>query len=244
MKVLLIADIHSNLDALDVIEEEFKKADQVWCLGDLVGYGPEPNEVIEKIFSSSKYIIAGNHDYGSINKIDISYFNSSARLACIWTKNELTEKNIGLLENLPQFKKIENNFLLVHGSPSDPIWEYILNIHLASSAFSSFNEKVAFVGHTHIPAIFTLDSNKRVIKEDISKENEFSLDIENKRYIINPGSIGQPRDGDPRLSYILFDIDKAKLYFQRQEYNIQKTQLKMNQKGLPLDLALRLSQGL
>lgn len=220
VRVAVIADIHSNLEALEAVLEDAKSAEETWCLGDVVGYGPNPNECCEIVKKKAKYCIAGNHDWGVLGKAELSWFNVFAVEAIKITRRIIEEKNKKFLENLPKIKKLRE-IVLVHGSVKNPIYEYIFRDDEARDAFKNFSEKICFVGHTHRPATFK----------------------KNSRRIINPGAVGQPRDGDPRASYGLFDDQKLTFEFRRVAYPIEKTQEKMKKLGLPRFLIERLTLG-
>ncbi|APF19759.1 metallophosphoesterase [Caldithrix abyssi DSM 13497] len=235
MAIAVISDIHGNLEALtkaiDYIKEQGIK--DIYCLGDVVGYGPNPNECVEIIRQQCKVVLMGNHDYAAIGLARIEYFNDFAKMATYWTMNQLTTENKEFLRNLP-FMYQTDRFIMVHSSPSNPEhWYYILSLNDALIEMQSFKQDLCFVGHSHVPVVF---NQKATYKRDISIEP-------NQKYIVNVGSIGQPRDGDARLSFVIFDPDAGKIQFVRLDYEVNKTYEKIIKSGLPSFLAERILKG-
>lgn len=236
MKIAIISDIHGNLEALT---EVFNYIDEnnvniVYCLGDIVGYGPNPNECVDLIIKNCEKTIIGNHDHAVLGLTSIEYFNDFAKLSTVWTANNLSERSKDFLLSLDfQFKT--EDFLLVHSSPSEPeSWNYILSETDAKYEFKFFDQKICFVGHSHYPVIFS--------KRGYSRRNKVKLNTSNK-YIVNVGSTGQPRDGDSRACFSLFDPEQNAVEFVRLEYDIDKTRKKIKKAGLPMFLADRLKKG-
>jgi predicted phosphodiesterase len=243
MRYLILSDIHANLAAFEAVLADVGYFDKIWCLGDMVGYGPQPNECIERLCEFPHICIAGNHDWAALNKLSDSDFNPDAQAACRWTREQLSPENLEYLANLPM-TLIEEGFTLVHGSPRQPIWEYIIYPSIAKSNFAYFDTQVCFVGHTHAPVIFRyehLNSGGACLPIPLPQGNPLSLGEE--RMIINPGSVGQPRDGDPQASYAILDTDEATLEYHRIPYPVEITQRKMMEEGLPLRLIARLGYG-
>ncbi len=241
MRFAILADIHSNLAAFEAVLSDADSRggfDKIWCLGDVVGYGPDPHECIERLRQFKPVCIAGNHDWAAIGKMDTSEFNPVAAIAAQWTAEQLTAEDKGYLLGLP-LTLHESGFTLAHGSPREPIWEYLLSSEAAQENFSYFETAHCLVGHSHVPLIFELTRNKAVYKEF----GEGSLKLKEKRMIINPGGVGQPRDGDPRASYAIYDAEAKAVYHYRVEYDIPATQKKMAERGLPTPLILRLGVG-
>lgn len=243
MDCAVISDVHANLEALQAvlfdIEKRGIKKQNIFFLGDAVGYGPSPNECVQLLKKHAKIIIAGNHDWGVLGLTDIAYFNPNARAAIVWTREVITPENRLILEEALLLKRLKKqNAFLVHASPKEPEeWHYILTLFDAETNFEHFTERLCFIGHSHLPFIVTrLPSGELVI----SKE-EAELDPAH-RFIINAGSVGQPRDGDPRASYAILGKDKVQLV--RVPYDIAETQSKMARVNLPLPLIERLSRGL
>jgi len=243
MRYAIIGDIHSNLDAFEAVLADIKTRggfDEIWCLGDVVGYGPEPHACI-KILQQYKHIcVAGNHDWAAIGKIDTSNFNPDAARANQWTARQLTTTDLSYLQNLP-VKLTQGDFTLVHGSPRQPIWEYLLSIEGARDSFSYFDTNFCLVGHSHMPLIFRENKDGTCFIAKVPKS--LRLGVENHRFIINPGSVGQPRDGNPRASYMLYNSDDQIMYHYRVNYDISITQRKMIKHKLPLPLVFRLNYG-
>lgn len=238
MKIVVISDIHSNLAALDEALNYIKghEPDKIVCLGDIVGYGPRPNECVELIRQKCQICLMGNHDHAVLGLTDIYHFNQYAREAVNWTKRTLTIQNKGYLENLP-FSHHENEILYVHSTPLHPQeWHYILSNYEAQQYLAGIKQRICFVGHSHIPLIFSSENESMY-------EEEIKLDLKNKKYIINVGSVGQPRDGDPRLCFVTFDTQTNIINFVRLEYAIQKTYNEILENQLPAFLAMRLLAG-
>jgi diadenosine tetraphosphatase ApaH/serine/threonine PP2A family protein phosphatase len=244
MRYAILADIHGNLEAFEAVREDIEQrggVDELWCLGDIVGYGPNPRECLELLRQKKHICLAGNHDGAAIGKIDTSDFNPDAAAACHWTAKQLTSEDVDYLGSLP-LKLVRDNFTLVHGSPREPIWEYILSPQIARINFSYFETQFCLVAHSHITFIFDY-SNQNGVCQLRQLPEELYLSDERNRLIINCGGVGQPRDGDPRASYAIFDDEEGVIYHYRLPYDISATQKKMLQAGLPARLATRLSYG-
>ncbi|GAB1432225.1 metallophosphoesterase family protein [Spirochaetota bacterium] len=240
MRYAVISDIHSNLTALDAVLEDARPFDALLCLGDVVGYGPDPNECVARLQSYPLTCIAGNHDLAAIGQLDLSRFNPDARQANYWTRDELRRESRDFLLNLPNTIKL-GGFLLAHGSPVNPVWEYLDSLYLAKDNFLRFDFQTAFVGHTHIALAIKWDSEQK--EASFPEENACSLSLAKDRLILNPGSVGQPRDDDPRASYAIMDTEKMSWEFRRTHYNIERTQKRMRNCGLPKRLIERLQYG-
>ena len=243
MKIGIISDIHSNSEAINCVLKNIEKVDEFICLGDIVGYGADPNYCIEKIKDLNCRCIGGNHDFGVIGKVNINYFNYAARAAILWTSRQLKNENINFLLSLNKKIELEDDVFAVHGSPRDPILEYILDKNTASLIFSKFNFKIYFVGHSHLAGCFSFNENNNQI-DYMNFSNGGYIEIhKNKRYIINCGSVGQPRDGNPQASYGIYDTNLKKVIINRVSYPIYQTKKKIINAGLPRILAERLSIG-
>ena len=232
MRYAIISDIHSNLEALQkalsLIDD--RDIDEIICLGDIVGYGANPNKCVEIVRVRCSTTILGNHDEAALNPTIADDFNSSAKKAIQWTAEQLTNDCRAFLSALPMVERNEN-ILFVHSSPRFPEqWDYILDREDASSAIRHFSEKICFFGHTHIPGIFTREGRKK----SITREEEF---------LINVGSIGQPRDGNPMLAFGIFDSSTWEYQLIRSGYDIQKAAEKIYAAGLPKELGFRLMSG-
>jgi diadenosine tetraphosphatase ApaH/serine/threonine PP2A family protein phosphatase len=243
MRYAIIADIHANLAALQAVLEDIKEkggVEEMWCLGDMVGYGPDPHQCLELLRQYPHVCVAGNHDWAAIGKIDTSYFNPDAAAACQWTAGQLTPDDVRYLESLP-LTITRGDFTLVHGSPVEPIWEYVISNSVAAKNFAFFQSLFCLVGHSHVPLVF----------QEVAGYSQFSklspgigLVLDETRMIINPGGVGQPRDGDPRASYAIYESEGRVIRLYRIPYDISATQDKMMQAGLPVSLVARLQIGM
>ena len=242
MRILVLSDIHANLAAFDAVLAHAGSFDRVWCLGDIVGYGPDPNECVERVRELRRYqCLAGNHDWAALGKLDLSDFNTDARLAALWTRQQLTPDNRAFLDaRLEYIGPLEGRYTLVHGSPRYPIWEYILDEAIAAENFPYFSTQVCLVGHTHVPVIYAeTPAGVRALRPPLDTPHPLG----DQRLIINPGSVGQPRDGDPRASYLLLDVEAGTVTYRRVDYPIEVTQEKMAAVGLPPRIIARLEYG-
>jgi diadenosine tetraphosphatase ApaH/serine/threonine PP2A family protein phosphatase len=241
MRYIIFSDLHSNLEALNQFQKEIETLayDKLICLGDIVGYGADPNLCIEWVRERADFTIAGNHDWGAIEKTDITYFNSYARESCLWTRKQLTKENINFLKSLPLDHE-EAGVYWVHASPFEPeAWHYVTSKAGAKRFFSSFEAPICFVGHSHNPVILeqTADGEVNDYVSDV-------WDIEpGNRYIFNDGSLGQPRDGNPDPAFMIFDSEEQTVKVQRFKYDLSRAQKKIRDNGLPSYLADRLAQG-
>lgn len=244
MKYGIISDIHSNYDAFIVAINLLKneQVDKIYCCGDIVGYGPQPNECIELIKKENVESIIGNHDVAVIGKSDLNWFNEYARDAILINKSIISKGSLDFLENLKE-RIILNNILFVHGSPIDNVYEYLDTISALRRNVKFMKQQICFCGHTHIPYVYSYDlvSNKDEVVI-LSDNEELKIDT-SKKYIINVGSVGQPRDGDNRLCVLIYDFDKQIIMYKRAEYNIYSTQTKMKILNLPEFLITRLEFG-
>ena len=242
MRYAIISDIHANLAAFTAVLADVKRrggVDKFWCLGDIVGYGPDPHECLEALRQIDPICVAGNHDLAAIGKIGTDEFNQDAAESCLWTARQLSQADKAYLEKLPMVIET-GHFYLVHGTPRDPVWEYLLTTSQAIENFPLFKTRFCLVGHSHVPLVFsshaTGDFSGRRFLTDVSLSGR-------DRVIINPGGVGQPRDGDPRASYAIYDSESGLVKLYRVPYDIQTTQKKMEEHGLPVGLATRLSYG-
>jgi len=243
MRYLILSDIHANLAALEAVLEDAGEFDKIWCLGDLVGYGPEPNECIEKLRQFDHLCVAGNHDWAALDRLDLEEFNVDAQKSCRWTQAQLTPDNRAYLEGLPT-TLIEEGFTLVHGSPRQPVWEYVLYPSIARPNFKHFGTQFCLVGHTHVPVVFSLTQQEfGEYCELLQLQLNSPTPLGDLRSIINPGSVGQPRDGDSRASYMLLDLEHDTIEYRRVVYPIARTQKLMAEANLPERLITRLAHG-
>ena len=243
MRYAIIADIHSNLAAFKAVLDDItaqEKIDKIWCLGDIVGYGPDPHECIEMLRRTNHICVAGNHDRAATGKLDMTSFNPYAAEAITWTAGKLSIGDITYLKNLPDSIE-EDDFLLVHGSPREPIMEYILSISVARQNFDWFRTKYCLVGHTHVPQAYSLDEKNNYTATKLLPNRK--LITGETRLIVNPGAVGQPRDGNPEASYALYDNRTKIIQLRRVPYDIRQTQDRIMESGLPPRLAARLVTG-
>lgn len=241
MKILILTDIHANLTALEAVLEDVGEFDAVWCLGDIVGYGPDPNECIELIQELPNLeCVLGNHDAAVVKRIGDNAFNLDARHVIEWTAQNLKPVSIKFLNSLPE-KRVINGVTLVHGSPRQPVWEYLLDTRTATMNFAYFDTPFCFVGHTHLPVVYYLDEDTRSARLTIPEHN--TQMVLAPRTIINPGSVGQPRDRDPRAAYAIYDPEQNYWEFHRVLYDIEDVQSRMRLANLPERHILRLSSG-
>lgn len=242
MRILIISDIHANLTAFKTVLEDAKDQwDFVWCLGDLVGYGPDPNECVQLLQTMPHLCLAGNHDWAALERIDIRTFNQDARRAAEWTRDALTPDNMAYLDGLPVTFVI-GNYTLVHASPREPVMEYILEPLVASLNFPYFETPYCFVGHTHQPVIYEqIDENGGTRASQPHYGEPHALN--GQRQIINPGSIGQPRDQNPDSAYGLLNTETGIFVHRRVPYDIADVQRRIRAAGLPERNAARLDGG-
>jgi diadenosine tetraphosphatase ApaH/serine/threonine PP2A family protein phosphatase len=242
MRSAVLADIHSNLEAFQAVLKDLDTrggADEIWCLGDVVGYGPDPGECLRLLRRHPGAGVAGNHDWAAIGQLDTSSFNPEAAAACQWTAEALQKDDADYLAGLPLTLR-RGDFTLVHGSPREPIWEYVLSTQVARANFSCFDSRFCLIGHSHSPLLFELDAQGSCRLHQLP--GQLSLRT-GSRLIINCGSVGQPRDGDPRASYAIIDTEQETLRHCRVVYDYKVTQEKILDADLPARLASRLSVG-
>lgn len=294
MRYAIFSDVHGNLAALDAVLDDIRqvglqtgrRVDQIWCLGDVVGYGPEPGLCVRRVRDRCDICIPGNHDWAATARIDLADFSEFAAESAHWTRSQLSDPEFTYLLALPPTTGV-GDFTLAHGSPSDPIWEYLTTEDAASENFPYFDTLYCVVGHSHLPTVFLqrmtdhvapLRAKDRALTKQLAlamaapggptraslESGELSASTNRSpaalpceritpgpgvfqvprdyRAIVNPGSVGQPRDGDPRASYVIFDSVEGFL-FRRVPYDIAATQRKIQMLGLPDRLAERLASG-
>ncbi len=242
MRVLIISDIHANLTALEAVLADAGEFDQVWFLGDLVGYGPDPDDCIARVRELPHLVaLMGNHDAAALGHLNLAAFNVTARQAVYWTQKNTTAENLAYLESLPAMTIASEEITLAHGSPRQPVWEYILDARTAWENFQVLDTAYCFVGHSHLPSLFFLSDGKKRVELVVPEPNA-SYEL-TPRMIINPGSVGQPRDRDPRAAYALLDTDQQMIEFRRVDYDIPAVQERMQAAGLPERHIVRLTEG-
>ena len=244
MNILVIADVHGNLAALEAVLADVGEVEHVWCLGDLVGYGPNPNEVVQRLRELPLKSLVGNHDLGSTGKADLQKFNADARASCEWTATVLAPANQEFLTSLQPSGAFGDVFA-AHGSPRDPVWEYISNMRVAEPNFGYFSTDICLVGHSHVPLVFRWRRGAVGAQAFVTEVPSTATPVVagDDRIIFNPGSVGQPRDGDPRAAYAVFAPETRSFRCVRVPYDVSRTQAQMRSAGLPDGLALRLQYG-
>jgi len=241
MRVLVLSDIHANLEALRAVLAAAGDVDALWCLGDLVGYGPEPNECISLVFEQEDMLcLRGNHDAAAVGDLPLDSFNPEARSSMEWQRSVLDAASIEKLKTQDMRLEI-GEVTLVHASPRQPVLEYLLDTQTASENFDYFESPFCFVGHTHIPVHFALSDGRRQPSMRIPKPNhQITLEA---RCIINPGSVGQPRDRDPRAAFAIFDTEAHTWDYRRVNYDVEAVQKKMRAHNLPKRHIERIASG-
>ena len=241
MRVLVFSDIHANLCALESVLSDAGPYDAAWCLGDLTGYGPNPNECVSLVRSlPGLTCLVGNHDKAVLDEIDLHVFNGDARAAIEWTQRIIKPEALKYLAALPAEVQI-GEFSLVHGSPRQPVWEYILDRYIADENFPLISTPYCLVGHTHQPVVFHQLHGGEVREEEANYLTPRRLARE--RLIINPGSVGQPRDNNPEAAYALLDTEREVWEYHRVPYDVAETQKRIRAARLPDRLAARLAFG-
>jgi diadenosine tetraphosphatase ApaH/serine/threonine PP2A family protein phosphatase len=240
--VAVISDVHANWHALEAVlaEVERSEPDELWCLGDLVGYGPRPNPCCAAVERHAALCLAGNHDLGVLGTIDLDEFAGDAAVAARWTRGVLADGSRAYLQSLGSSSEREG-VELFHASPRDPVWEYVLSAEAARSALDLTQAPLVLVGHSHVPLAITLEAE--VLDGGLAPGGTESQ-LGPGRRLLNPGSVGQPRDGDPRAAWLLLDLGAGVASFRRVEYELERTQAEIRERGLPDALAERLAHGI
>jgi predicted phosphodiesterase len=241
MRVAVISDIHANLHALEAVltDIEAEATDEIWCLGDVVGYGPKPNECADLVRDHAAIVLVGNHDLAAIGKLGTAEFGPLAAESAHWTTRALGEDRAAWLRTLEPAAAREG-IDLFHGSARDPVWEYVLSEEVALENMLVTSAPIVLVGHSHLALALAWDG--REIDGGLAGGGT-ELDTSTSRWLLNPGSVGQPRDGDARAAWLLIDIPAGRAAFRRVPYPIEETQAEMQAAGLPGDLATRLARG-
>ena len=246
MRIAILSDTHSNLAALEAVinhAEANTALDQVWCLGDTVGYGPQPHECLTRLQSIGTLMVSGNHDLAAVGKIHASKFNSHARASVEWTANQLTKEDCLYVNSLPAVIQVKN-FTLVHGTLRSPAWDYLTTHETANAHLKLQQSQFSLVGHTHVPMVVIEEEHLEGNCDMRYLTSESSIDLANdQRIIINPGSVGQPRDNDCRASYAIYDTTKQRITLHRVDYDIATTQALMELAQIPTWLIERLAIG-
>jgi predicted phosphodiesterase len=240
MRIAVLSDIHANIAALNAVLADVGDVDAIWQLGDVVGYGPEPNAVVDRLRELGALGVRGNHDAAACGGPEIDWFNPDARRAMEWTRSAISPATAAWLAALPERLTLEGSEL-VHGSPREPIWEYVTSSAVARANLSVLAAPIGWHGHTHLPAAWIEDRDR---VELVRPDPGSSLELRGRRALLNPGSVGQPRDGDPDASYAILDSSANVVSWHRVAYDVASVQAAMRSAGLPASLSARLSAGL
>ena len=238
MRVAVLSDIHANLAALEAVlaAVDLDAPDEIWCLGDLVGYGARPNECCEIVRERATTCLGGNHDLAVRGTIDLSDFSGDAGIAAEWTRRVITAEALAFLETLEPLGTA-HDVALYHGSARDPVWEYVLSDEAAAATLAVTDAQTVLVGHSHVELAVSSTGAGGLAPHGTT------IDLAASRRLLNPGSVGQPRDGDPRAAYLTLDLEARTARFERVEYDIERTQQEIRAAGLPEPLASRLETG-
>jgi diadenosine tetraphosphatase ApaH/serine/threonine PP2A family protein phosphatase len=245
VRYLILSDLHSNWEALEAVFRDAEGMyDQALCCGDLVGYGADPERVVEWVRAHCTAVVRGNHDRACTGLEDLEWFNPVARAAAVWTLDRLSPENTSYVRGLPHGPLFVDGLQLLHGSPTDED-EYVVRPDEAAGAFAYLESRLAFFGHSHIQGGFLWNHSRVETIPPVSTHNECSvMEIEpDTGYLLNPGSVGQPRDGDPRAAYMLYDSGASMVRYRRVPYDVDAAQRKIRDAGLPPFLADRLAVG-
>ena len=240
MRVAVISDIHANRHALEAVLDavDAESPDALWCLGDTVGYGPAPNECCDLVRDRAEPVLVGNHDLVVLGELTVSDFNDEAAAAALWTSDVLTTESREFLSPLKPRGEVDG-VDLYHASARDPVWEYILTEEAAKATLDATQAPVVLVGHSHVALAFT---PAQALEEALAPAGR-EVDLSSARWLLNPGSVGQPRDGDPRAAYLVLDFDAQRATFRRVPYALERTQEEIRERRLPETLAARLAVG-
>jgi predicted phosphodiesterase len=245
VRYLILSDLHANWEALQaVVSQTAGQYDKAICCGDLVGYAADPNLVVDWVRDNCAVVVRGNHDRACTGLDDLQWFNPIARQAALWTLEVLTRENIDYTATLAKGPVLLDGFEVVHGSPFDED-EYVLAAGEAGQAFGYLESRLAFFGHTHVQGGFIWNHSRvEIIGRVSARSGRETLDIDpDCAYLINPGSVGQPRDGDPRTAYVMYDSEEHTVSYHRTPYDVETAQRKIRDAGLPSILADRLTVG-
>jgi len=242
VRAAIISDVHSNLAALETVLAaiDSEQVDELWCLGDLVGYGADPERCVQILMDRCDVTLAGNHDMVVAGAIDMSVFTHDAGTAARWTAKVLSDTAMGRLKSLQPFGE-RNGVELYHASIRDPVWEYVVDPGTAAACLALQTQDLALIGHSHVPLAYGAARGELVLA-GYAEQGTLEL-IEGTRYLINPGSVGQPRDGDPRAAYLILDLDGRTAAWRRVDYDIAAAQKAIVDADLPRSLAIRLADG-
>ena len=239
MRIAVLSDVHSNLVALDAVLGHAGEVDAIWHLGDIVGYGPEPDAVVARLAERSATGVRGNHDAAAIGGPEIEWFNADARAAAEWTGSTIASTTRHWLAELPVTLALED-LTLVHGSPRDPLREYVTDAVTAAANLEVLATRHGLHGHTHVPVAWVATPDRTVL---VQPNDGSMIELEPNRLLLNPGSVGQPRDGDPRASYLTLDTEARTVTWHRVEYDVEPVRRAIRAAGLPGRLGDRLVVG-
>jgi predicted phosphodiesterase len=240
MRIAVLSDIHSNLVALDAVLAAAGPVDAIWHLGDVVGYGPDPDGVVERLRALGAIGVRGNHDAAAAGGSEIDWFNQDARRAMEWTRSAISASTVDWLTGLPERRTLDG-IELVHGSPREPTWEYITSVSVARPNLAALAGQIGLHGHTHVPVAWIEDGSRVDL---LQAEADDVLELGSRRALVNPGSVGQPRDGNPEASYMVLDPGAGQVTWHRAAYDVGAVQRAMRDAGLPPSLSARLAVGL
>jgi len=242
MRIAVLSDIHSNLHALEAVlaDVDRQSPDEIWCLGDVVGYGPRPNECVRLVRERAALCLCGNHDLATTGGLDIVDFSGDAGIAARWTQGVLGDEEASWLRGLQPLAE-RPGVELFHGSPRDPVWDYVLTEQVALISILETTAPLILVGHSHVPLALGWDGDE--LTGGLAPAGT-DVELAGRRWLVNPGSVGQPRDGDPRAAWALVDIEAGRATFRRVPYPIELTQTEIREQNLPEPLALRLAHGI
>jgi predicted phosphodiesterase len=246
VRVATITDIHANLPALEAVLEEIERAEveEIWCLGDVIGYGADPDQCTDLVLERCSLCLVGNHDLAVLGALDIAAFSEAAAAAVEWTQENVAEQSLAKLRDLePQGER--EDIALFHASPRDPVWEYVLSAEQASACFDLQQSRIALIGHSHVSLFFTRPGSEELTEEirGAQASDDTLLDLDSGQWLINPGSVGQPRDGDPRAAWLELDTNEQTARFHRVHYDVERAASSITSAGLPRRLADRLHLG-
>jgi predicted phosphodiesterase len=243
VRVAVISDVHANLYALEAVlgEIDHETPDAIWCLGDTVGYGPRPNECCDLVRQRADIALIGNHDLVALGagEVTLAEFNPEAAAASVWTTEQLSEESRRFLEGLLPSAEV-GDAQLFHGSPRDPVWEYVLSEVVALESLALTHARLVLVGHTHVATVLALMGD--TLRGGAAADG-FEAPFDDHRWLLNPGSVGQPRDGNPDAAYLELDLERQRARFRRVAYPVARTQEEIKERGLPDSLAERLAHG-
>ncbi len=239
MRIAVLSDIHSNIVALDAVLQHAGAVDAVWHLGDVVGYGPDPDAVVGRLIERNATGVRGNHDAAAIGGREIDWFNEDARAAAEWTRDTISTGTRAWLAALPE-RRTEADVSLVHGSPRDPLREYITDARVAGDNLALLETPHGLHGHTHVPVAWVATADRVGLVRTVDGT---ALELGDDRTLLNPGSVGQPRDGDPRAGYLILDLELGRVSWHRVAYDVGRVQAAMRAAALPARLVARLAIG-